>query len=146
MDKQAGTTLAEGLQRLQTDHQSGSQELTSFALTVFRDVVVQSRTGDGVLDDQWWTGVRMAAWHLGKNGRESMGTSVMNALISVLEDIDEFRRQQLANEAKWKRILGAIDYHLQDRKSRTKKPRRPSPTICVRICQTSREQTTELSS
>lgn len=121
MDKHAGTTLAGGLQRLQTDHQSGSQELTSFALTVFRDVVVQSRTGDGVLDDQWWAGVRMAVWHLGKNGRESMGTSVTNALISVLEDIDEFRGQQLADEVRWERILGAIDHHLDDRKSRTKR-------------------------
>lgn len=117
MNERAAEVLAAGLERLQTDHQSGSQELTAIALTVFREIV---QTHDGI-DDEWWMMVRMAAWHLGNNGRESMGTSITNALISILGDMDEIRRQQTSEEAKWDSILGAIDHHLSERKCRAKK-------------------------
>lgn len=118
MNERAAEVLAAGLDRLQMDHQSGSQELTAIALGVFRDIVVQTRDG---LDGDWWAMVRMAAWHLGKNGRESMGTSITNALISMLSDMDGIWQQQTSEEAKWDRILGAIDHHLSERKCRTKK-------------------------
>ena len=119
MDERAGKTLVAGLNRLQTDHQSGSQELASVALVTLRDIVVQTRDG---LDDSWWSSVRTTAWHLGNNGRESMGTSMMNAFVSVLGEIDEIRGQSQANqELKWDRILAAIDHHIDQRKSRTKK-------------------------
>lgn len=117
MNESAGKELAAGIDRLQTDHQSGSQELTSIALTVFRDIVVQTRDG---LDDDWWAKIRMAAWHLGKNGRESMGISITNGLISILRDMDEIRQQE-TNESKWDRVLGVIDLHLDKRKDRAQK-------------------------
>lgn len=118
MNERAAEVLSAGLDRLQMDHQSGSQELTAIALGVFRDIVVQTRNG---LDDDWWAMVRMAAWHLGKNGRESMGTSITNALISILSDMDGIWQQQTSEEAKWDRILGAIDHHISERKCRAKK-------------------------
>lgn len=118
MNERAAEVLAAGLDRLQTDHQSGSQELTAIALGVFRDIVMQTRDG---FDGDWWPMVRMAAWHLGKNGRESMGTSITNALISMLRDMDEIRQQDMSEETKWGRMLGVIDHHLDKRKCRAKK-------------------------
>ena len=125
MSDDVARILVAGLEMLQRDHESGSQELTSIALRVFRDVVVQMhRDGDGRLDEGWWASVRMAAWHLAKNGRESMGMSITNALVSMLGDIDDVRRQQGVDEGeKWSRILATINEHLETRKDRTKKIR-----------------------
>lgn len=129
MSDAAAGVLVAGLETLQRDHESGSQELTTIALGVFRDVLMQMRRGygdgDGRLDEGWWASVRMAAWHLAKNGRESMGAAVMNALVSMLGDIDDVRRQQEPEQEdqKWSRILATVNHHLDARKDRTKKIR-----------------------
>lgn len=132
MSDAAARVLVTGLETLQRDHESGSQELTAIVLGVFRDVLVQMRRGsgdgegdDGRLDENWWASVRMAAWHLAKNGRESMGAAVMNALVSILGDIDDIRRQQEPEEEdqKWSRILATVNHHLDAHKDRTKKIR-----------------------
>lgn len=83
--ERAGRILAAGLHRLQTDHESGSRELAGFALAVFKDVIAEM--GEDVTDSRWWEKVRMAGWHLWKNGRESMGAAILNVVIAVLTDI-----------------------------------------------------------
>lgn len=137
MNEHAAEALAAGLEKLRTDHQSGSQELTAMALTVFRNIVVQTRSG---LDDEWWATMRMAAWHLGKNGRESMGTSITNALVSMLGDIDELRQQQTDEEAKWDRILGAIDHHLSEHKCQAEKIKDAFVSYLQSNCTSSEDQ------
>ncbi|EAW14295.1 translation initiation factor eIF-2B subunit family protein [Aspergillus clavatus NRRL 1] len=121
MNEPAARALEAGLKRLREDHESGAHELTVLALTAFRECVVQMRDG---LDAHWWGLLCMAAWHLVKNGRESMGAATLNALLAVLADIDEIRAPQTpateaASERTWDRVLSTIDFHLSRRKSST---------------------------
>ncbi|RAL13869.1 translation initiation factor eIF-2B subunit family protein [Aspergillus homomorphus CBS 101889] len=113
----AAKTLATGLERLRNDHESGSQELTTIALMILRDFIVQTQDG---MDAQWWETVRMAAWHIIKNGRESMGAATMNALVSVLAEVEDVLKDEnhKTAEQKWERILSVLDFHLASRKSR----------------------------
>ena len=122
MDDDAARVLAKGLETLQRDHESGSQELTTIALRVFREFIAHMRMRDGSLEEEWWATVRMAAWHLAKNGRESMGISTMNALVSILGDIDAVRGRG-REEVDKNRILAIIDEHLLARKDHTRQIR-----------------------
>lgn len=117
MNPRAAKALNAGLDRLQGDHESGARELTTIAVGVFRDVVVQMRDG---LDATWWATIRMAAWHLWKNGRESMGAGILNTLLSILTEMEDFVGQEkLSPDLKWDRMLNMLDYHLSVRKSMT---------------------------
>ncbi|RHZ58944.1 translation initiation factor eIF-2B subunit family protein [Aspergillus thermomutatus] len=116
MDEHAGEALAAGLKRLREDHESGAHELTAIALTTFREVIEQTH---GRIDETWWWMVRMAAWHLVKNGRENMGAATLNALLSVLVAMDEILNQTTDNGQKRDRMLSAIDFHLANRKANT---------------------------
>ncbi|KAE8386128.1 hypothetical protein BDV23DRAFT_163802 [Aspergillus alliaceus] len=109
-NERAGRALATGLERLATDHESGSHELTAIALTVFRDFIVYSR---GDLDRRWWDMVRAAGWHLVKNGRESMGAGTLNAVLSILGEVEGILEQGMTGaEGKWERILAVVDHYL----------------------------------
>lgn len=81
----AGTVLREGLQALQGDHESGARQLASKALAIFLAVLPRLDTSS---DRTWWRGVRFTAWHLWKNGRESMGASILCVLLSCLAIIE----------------------------------------------------------
>ncbi|KAJ6073354.1 hypothetical protein N7467_011439 [Penicillium canescens] len=113
MNKEASKALVAGLGQLKTDHQSGSHELTSIAVKAYRDVIAQMQEE---IDTEWWKTARMAAWHLSKSGRESMGTATLNAFLALMPDMEEIVHQNLAREVKWERLLGVIDYHLDKRK------------------------------
>ncbi|GIC85550.1 translation initiation factor eIF-2B subunit family protein [Aspergillus udagawae] len=118
MGERAGEALASGLKTLREDHKSGAHELTSIALMTFREVIAQTHE----IDERWWTTVRMAAWHLIKNGRESMGAATLNALLSVLGAVDEILNHPTMGteqEQKRDRILSTIDSHLANRKANT---------------------------
>ncbi|OJJ31609.1 hypothetical protein ASPWEDRAFT_119953 [Aspergillus wentii DTO 134E9] len=112
MPEHASKALTTGLSHLHT-HQDGSRELTALALTAFRDVVTQTRDG---IDEHWWELIRMAVWHLWKNGRESMGISTINALVGVLADMNDILGQNIGAEQKWDRMLAMADLHLANRK------------------------------
>ncbi|KAJ5585600.1 uncharacterized protein N7459_005400 [Penicillium hispanicum] len=112
MNDGASKILQSSLEELKADHQSGSHELTSIALKAFRDVLVHLRG-----DVAWWKNARMAAWHLWKNGRESMGAATLNALLGVLADIDDLHCTDLSNESRWDRVLAVVDHHLQERQT-----------------------------
>ncbi|KAE8381165.1 hypothetical protein BDV26DRAFT_255858 [Aspergillus bertholletiae] len=111
-NERAAKALATGLERLRADHESGAHELTAIALTVFRDFIAYTQNR---LDAEWWNMVRMAAWHLIKNGRESMGAATQNAVLSVLAEIEGIMEQKTGPEQKWDRILVLIDFHLRNR-------------------------------
>ncbi|KAK8084236.1 NUDIX domain-containing protein [Apiospora hydei] len=81
----AGSTLTVGLSRLQTDHERGARQLAALAVSYLTGVFVE---GNCSMDDGWWARVRMAAWHLWKNGRESMGAAIVSALVTVLSRIE----------------------------------------------------------
>lgn len=108
MNEKASGALRSGLEQLKSDHSSGSHELTTIALKAFRDVLVHLKD-----DSNWWETTRMAAWHLWKNGRESMGSATLNALLGVLADIDDIRKDP---ETHFGRILTVLDRHLERRR------------------------------
>lgn len=90
---EAGKVLAEGCKRLEEDYVSGARQMAGDALRVLKDVV--DKMDDGVFDGhedgkeaKWWKDVRMAAWHLWKNGRESMGAAIMSALLNALASVE----------------------------------------------------------
>ncbi|KAJ5987782.1 hypothetical protein N7481_002992 [Penicillium waksmanii] len=111
MNSAASEALRSGLYQLKTDHQSGSHELTSIAVTALRDVLVHLRG-----DRNWWATTCTAAWHLWKNGRESMGSATLNAFLSILADIETILPLTLENESSWDRILAMVDHHLEARR------------------------------
>ncbi|KGO73100.1 Initiation factor 2B-like protein [Penicillium italicum] len=113
MNEGASKALTAGLGELKADHQSGSHELTSIALRAYRDVIAQ--LGEDV-DKKWWETARMAAWHLWKNGRESMGAATLNAFLGLLADMEGIVHDVLDCKVKWERLLALLDHHLDKRK------------------------------
>lgn len=116
MNPRAAKALATGLDRLQNDHERGARELTAIGLGVFRDVVMDMRNG---MDQKWWETIRMAAWHLWKNGRESMGAGILNTLLNALDEMEEFMGQNLSLDCKLDRILNMLDHYISIRKCMT---------------------------
>jgi translation initiation factor 2B subunit (eIF-2B alpha/beta/delta family)/8-oxo-dGTP pyrophosphatase MutT (NUDIX family) len=91
----ASKALADGLDALARDHESGARQLAGAALQTLRDVVAQmDATDDGPAMEEWWAKVRFAAWHLWKNGRESMGAAILSALLAGLAMIEQRMRQR----------------------------------------------------
>ncbi|KAL3962879.1 hypothetical protein ACCO45_004402 [Purpureocillium lilacinum] len=89
--------LKESLRR--ADHESGARQLAAKALDVFMDVLplllppplrsaADGSGGGGVVDERWWRNVRIAGWHLWKNGREAMGAPILSVVLACLNIID----------------------------------------------------------
>lgn len=100
----AGAFLAGGLRRLRSDYQSGAHELATVALKTLKDVVQALQISEPLRPqpwssspvDRWWVLVRMAAWNIWKNGRESMGAAIMSTLLGALEGMEDTLRQRRA--------------------------------------------------
>ncbi|SPQ23513.1 9e231366-413a-4cab-9642-d81348646841 [Thermothielavioides terrestris] len=89
LGRTAGKVLSDGLDALAHDYESGARQLAGAALQTLRGVVAAlDAPGDGPTDE-WWVKVRSAAWHLWKNGRESMGAAIMSALLGALAGIEQ---------------------------------------------------------
>ncbi|KAJ5585711.1 hypothetical protein N7450_005498 [Penicillium hetheringtonii] len=107
----ASEALSSGIHQLKTDHLSGSHELTSIAIKNFRNVLIHLRD-----QDQWWDLAREAAWHLWKNGRESMGTATLNAFINIFADMESILPLSIKDQSSWDRLLAVVNYHLEHRR------------------------------
>ncbi|KAL7931507.1 hypothetical protein V8C35DRAFT_309693 [Trichoderma chlorosporum] len=90
LGKSAGGVLAAGLRSLQDDHASGARQLASAALDVYLDVIPRIDVSDR---EAWWKNVRFTAWHLWKNGRESMGAPILSVVLSSLDMIEQHLQQ-----------------------------------------------------
>ncbi|KAL1859426.1 hypothetical protein Plec18167_006615 [Paecilomyces lecythidis] len=116
MGERAGNVLADGLEKLKNDHESGARELAAIALSIFRKVIIEMRTD--IDRNRWWELVRIAGWHLWKNGRESMGAAIVNVIVSALTDIEPIIWESSAHPADKKdQIIAVIDRIAQERKS-----------------------------
>ncbi|KAJ5742454.1 uncharacterized protein N7511_011473 [Penicillium nucicola] len=113
MNQEASKALTAGLEQLKSDHKSGSHELTTIAVKAYRDVISHM---PGDIDVEWWKTARIAAWHLSKSGRESMGTATLNAFLALMPDMEDIVYQNLAREVKWERLLSILGHHLNKRK------------------------------
>ncbi|KAJ6090318.1 hypothetical protein N7486_009133 [Penicillium sp. IBT 16267x] len=108
MNQGASQALQSCLEELQVNHRSGCHELTSIALKGFRDVLVHPQG-----DPRWWETTRMAAWHIWKNGPESMSAGLLNALLGTLDDIEYIIDRNLDDKTRWDRILAVLDHNLE---------------------------------
>ena len=86
LGESAASILSDRLHSLATDYQSGARQMAGAALATLRDIIAVHEPCEP--SEKWWTNVRFAAWHLWKNGRESMGAAVMSALLGALSDIE----------------------------------------------------------
>ncbi|KAJ5108157.1 hypothetical protein N7456_004832 [Penicillium angulare] len=111
-NEQASQALQSCLEELKSDHQSGSHELTSIALKGFRDVLGHLKG-----DSNWWETSRTAAWHIWKNGRESMSAATFNALLAVLDDMKRLTGQDGDKKTWWELTLSIVDRHLERRRA-----------------------------
>lgn len=89
----ASGVLSDGLEALAHDYESGARQLAGSALNTLRGVAAELDAPDDGSTDEWWVKVRFAAWHLWKNGRESMGAAIMSALLSALAGIEQTVRK-----------------------------------------------------
>ncbi|KAI6302884.1 hypothetical protein MCOR07_003945 [Pyricularia oryzae] len=105
----AARLLDAGLARLQTDHQSGARQLADFALRLLRDVMLQIRC-EGMDCERWWASVCTVAWHVWKNGRESMGAAIMAVLVRALEEVDGRLRSESTEESvqAWQNLAAEV--------------------------------------
>ncbi|KAG7120677.1 hypothetical protein HYQ44_020202 [Verticillium longisporum] len=108
LGEERGKILREGLLMLQDDHSSGARQLAGRALGVFQDIVA---LGHGENIDVWWRNARFAAWHLWKNGRESMSAAILNVLVRALT-IVEREVQQFASNVVEATLLDSITQQL----------------------------------
>ncbi|KAL1841762.1 hypothetical protein VTJ49DRAFT_6600 [Mycothermus thermophilus] len=100
LGESAGGALRAGLRQLATDHESGAAALSESALKTLREVV-RCLDEDGLHDfgdareewKWWWDRIRMTAWHLSKNGRESMGAAILSKLLVVLARMEKAARE-----------------------------------------------------
>ncbi|KAJ5935070.1 hypothetical protein N7466_004617 [Penicillium verhagenii] len=109
MPQGSSQALQSCLEELQINQQRASNELTSIALKGFRDVLVHLDS-----DPKWWDTTRMAAWHIWKNGHESMAVGTLNALLAALRDIEDVIDRNLDNETRWDRVLAVLDHNLAE--------------------------------
>ncbi|KAF4961288.1 hypothetical protein FGADI_306 [Fusarium gaditjirri] len=86
LGQEAGNMLSRGLVALQEDHESGARQLATKALDTYIDVIKKLDSIDQV---QWWNNIRFAGWHLWKNGRENMGASILNVVLSALDIVQD---------------------------------------------------------
>lgn len=113
LGEEAGKTLAKGLVALQRDHESGARQLASKALDIFINAIRQLDTG---ARDQWWKNVRFAGWHLWKNGRESMGASILNVILSSLKLIEQrLHSQSTLSTASVDGMIAELEKYAQER-------------------------------
>ncbi|OHE92250.1 NUDIX domain-containing protein [Colletotrichum orchidophilum] len=91
-----GKILSEGLLALQRDHESGARQLAGKALQVLLSVIEEKASAerDGSVE-KWWRNARLAAWHIWKNGRESMGAAILNNIVRLLAIIEKEVQQAM---------------------------------------------------
>lgn len=83
----AGNVLAESLDIMKSDHLSTARQLALTSLLILRDIMLEMDARQPI--DAWWTKVKFAAWHIWKNGTESLCAPVLNALLAALSGMEE---------------------------------------------------------
>lgn len=122
---EVGRVLSEGCEELRTDYVSGARVMATNALKTLRRVVAElplpstSEGNEGLLrvHERQWAAIRMAAWHLVKNGRESMGAAILSVLLSALTEIDEVRIAAQSPRKGREKTLELLDRRIQGRES-----------------------------
>ncbi|KAI1772169.1 nagb/rpia/CoA transferase-like protein [Hypoxylon cercidicola] len=112
----AGKVLTSGLQQLRDDHESGARLLAQTAVSILKNLIAEMDSG--VIDNEWWANVRMAAWHICK-ARESMGAAITSAIVKSLDRVEVIFNQDGSPSEKVRQMIKSIDDQLEERKSTT---------------------------
>ena len=110
---EAGEALTATLQSMRDDRESGARELAKMAILTLKEVI--SKMDESAFNEAGWRNIRMAAWHLCKNGRESMSAAITSALLSVLSRIEGIATSRPLSSNTVPSILKAIDEELTQR-------------------------------
>ncbi|WYZ41133.1 hypothetical protein EsH8_V_000028 [Colletotrichum jinshuiense] len=109
-----GKILSDGLLALQKDHESGARQLAGKALDVLLSVIShRSNVDTDESLEKWWRNARLAAWHLWKNGRESMGAAILNTIIRSLAIIEN-EMQQVSDDKVSPEFLDKVTQKLRE--------------------------------
>jgi translation initiation factor 2B subunit (eIF-2B alpha/beta/delta family) len=126
----AGAILRRGLAELANDHESGANALARRALMILREVVAALENAEVENDSVkgewswWWDRIRMAGWHLWKNGRDSMGAAILSALLGAMGRMEKAAQEtgsvvsgsDAEKKQTWKNLaLRELDAFLQAR-------------------------------
>jgi translation initiation factor 2B subunit (eIF-2B alpha/beta/delta family) len=120
----AGKVLAEGLAALAGDHESGARQMAGAALLTLRRVIAEMdgpTSSENGLVEGWWEKVRLAAWHLWKNGRESMGAAIMSALLAALAGMERVMQQSPGPDSLRDAALRKLDARIAARQEAAKR-------------------------
>lgn len=134
LGEKAGKILSDGLDKLANDFTSGARQMADDALRILRDVIRALSVQESGEQAEWsWENIRFAAWHIWKNGRESMGAAIMNALLSALDTIEqtaiiENRGQNVSAHSRFVLTLSLLD-SLIEKREREHTPLEVSETL-----------------
>ncbi len=111
----AGRVLSEALRKLTHDHESGARQLAGVALQTLREVAAELDAPEDDPAGEWWIKVRFSAWHLWKNGRESMGAAIMSTLLAALAGIEQTTKRRVGS---WRdAVLHELDARIAARQA-----------------------------
>ncbi|KAK0617693.1 hypothetical protein B0T14DRAFT_525702 [Immersiella caudata] len=96
LGEDAGRILSDSLHTLATDTQSGARQMAGYALETLDEIITAYEPCEP--SKKWWRDIRFAAWHIWKNGRESMGAAIMAALLGTLAEIEPLLSRKLSAE------------------------------------------------
>ena len=91
----AGQILARSLEELRSDHENGARVIAGLALVGLTRVAEAMMMGDGdnvFSAEGWWRNLRMAGWHLCRNGRPAMAAVIRSVVVGALWRVEEVCR------------------------------------------------------
>ncbi|KIW20963.1 hypothetical protein PV08_01542 [Exophiala spinifera] len=81
--------LYKGMEELRLDHTHGARELATMAVKTLVRIVEDAQQENKMISQedlaQWWTDVRLQAFHLAFNARPSMGAAISSAVVKALQ-------------------------------------------------------------
>ncbi|KAJ2895965.1 hypothetical protein MKZ38_006012 [Zalerion maritima] len=86
LGSKAGRTLETGLQTLQNDHVNGARVLAGTALATL--IKIAETMDSHIPASRWWYNLRMAGWHLWRNGRPAMDAAIRAVVVEALTRVE----------------------------------------------------------
>ena len=111
-----------GLAMLRDDHESGAQALAVKALNILLGYARGDEMAKFTKPEDYWREIRWRAWHLGKNGRPSMGAAIESVVFKALADA----------KSKWKEEVSSSLDTIQLQRMRTSIDSAIEATIAAR--------------
>ncbi|KZF20324.1 nagb/rpia/CoA transferase-like protein [Xylona heveae TC161] len=112
-----GKNIAAGLQALQEDHENGARVLATKGV----ETLLEALQGDDFTHsdsaESLWRSLRLAGWHIAKNGRPSMGAAINYAVLAALASVKKTHvSNQTLNVSDFRtRAIESLKYVIEER-------------------------------